>query len=100
MTLREASDTLDAFEKVAGSTDATAQPGRPAPRRAAAPDAQLGRRRGRRSLQATLDDARPAARQLSESTLPAAEATLRDLRATSRALRAVTEKIETRARAR
>ena len=39
-------------------------------------------------------DARPAARQLSESTLPTAEATLKDLRETSRALRAVTEKIE------
>ena len=48
-----------------------------------------------KSLSATLDDARPAARQLSESTLPAAEAAMQDLRATSKALRAVTEKIET-----
>lgn len=45
-------------------------------------------------LEATLADAQPAARQLSQSTLPAAEATLRDLRATSRALRNVTESIE------
>jgi len=46
------------------------------------------------ALAATLDDARPAARQLSEDTLPAAEATLQDLRATSRALRKVTEKLD------
>ena len=45
-------------------------------------------------LESTLADAQPAARQLSQSTLPAAEATLRDLRATSRALRNVTESIE------
>ena len=46
------------------------------------------------SLSATLEDTRPAARQLRTSTLPNAEATLQDLRATSRALRAVTEKLE------
>ena len=43
---------------------------------------------------AGLNDARPATKQLTESTLPAAEATLRDLRATSKALRDVTEKID------
>ena len=41
-----------------------------------------------------LNEARPATKQLTESTLPAAEATLRDLRATSKALRDVTEKID------
>ncbi|MEO6040319.1 MAG: MlaD family protein [Croceibacterium sp.] len=46
------------------------------------------------SLQGTLSDARPAARQLSESTLPTAEATLQDLRRTSQALREVTERIQ------
>lgn len=46
------------------------------------------------ALAATLEDTRPAARQLRTSTLPNAEATLQDLRATSRALRAVTEKLE------
>jgi phospholipid/cholesterol/gamma-HCH transport system substrate-binding protein len=45
-------------------------------------------------LKGTLGDARPAARQLSQSTLPAAEATLRDLRSATRALRNVTEKID------
>ena len=47
-----------------------------------------------RALEQTLEEARPATKQLTESTLPAAEATLRDLRATSKALRSVTEKIE------
>jgi len=46
------------------------------------------------TLTATLEESRPAAKQLSESTLPAAEATLQDLRATSRALRKITEKLE------
>jgi len=46
------------------------------------------------SLAATLEDTRPAARALRESTLPAAEATLQDLRTTSRSLRAITERIE------
>ena len=46
------------------------------------------------ALAATLEDTRPAARQLREGTLPAAEATLQDLRATSRALRSITEKLE------
>lgn len=46
------------------------------------------------SLQATLNEARPAMRQLSATTLPEAEAAIRDLRATSKSLRAVTEKID------
>ena len=46
------------------------------------------------ALAATLEDTRPAAKQLRESTLPNAEATLQDLRSTSRALRAITEKLE------
>ena len=47
-----------------------------------------------KALEDTLNEARPATRQLTESTLPAAEATLRDLRATSKALRDVTETID------
>jgi phospholipid/cholesterol/gamma-HCH transport system substrate-binding protein len=94
VTLREASEALDQFETVMGSTDRLInQEGQSLANqlrgtlRSADAAAQ--------SLSATLNDARPAARQLSESTLPAAEATLRDLRETSRALRAVTERIET-----
>ena len=46
-------------------------------------------------LQGVVGDTRPAVRQLTESTLPAAEATLQDLRRTSQSLRTLTERIET-----
>jgi len=46
------------------------------------------------ALAVTLEEVRPATRQLREGTLPAAEATLQDLRATSRSLRTITEKLE------
>jgi phospholipid/cholesterol/gamma-HCH transport system substrate-binding protein len=93
VTLREASEALDQFQKVMGSADnllnnegqsLAAQLRTTLKSAGTAADA----------LAATANDARPAARQLSESTLPAAEATLRDLRETSRALRSVTERIE------
>ncbi|MGE3693192.1 MAG: MlaD family protein [Novosphingobium sp.] len=45
-------------------------------------------------LQATLNDTRPAARQLSSSTLPAAESALRDVGAASRELRDLIEKVQ------
>ncbi len=45
-------------------------------------------------LAVTLEETQPAARQLRESTLPAAEATLQDLRQTSRSLRSIAEKLE------
>ena len=41
-----------------------------------------------------MSDVRPAAREFSESTLPAAEAALRDLRRTTTSLREVTESIQ------
>ena len=46
------------------------------------------------ALADTLEETQPAARQLREATLPAAEATLQDLRVTSRSLRSITEKLE------
>ncbi|MBU6266312.1 MAG: MCE family protein [Sphingomonadales bacterium] len=46
------------------------------------------------ALKGVAGDARPAAQQLSTSTLPAAEAAIRDLRATTKALRDITEKID------
>ena len=45
-------------------------------------------------LDSTLDTAQPALKQVSDTTIPAAEAAIRDLRATSKALRNVTEKID------
>jgi len=92
-TLREAGETLDAFEKVTRSTDELlnqegAELAKELRETLAAANAAAT------SLSNTLEDARPATRQLAESTLPAAEATLRDLRATSKALRNVTERLE------
>lgn len=45
-------------------------------------------------LNRTMEHAQPALDQVSQQTLPAAEAAIRDLRATSRALRNLTEKID------
>ena len=93
VTVREAREARDPVEKVMGSTDTLLN------NEGQSLAAQLrttlkSADSAAQSLSATLNDARPAARQLSESTLPTAEATLKDLRETSRALRAVTEKIE------
>ncbi|MEL7446563.1 MAG: MlaD family protein [Pseudomonadota bacterium] len=93
IALREAGEALDAFEKVTLSTDNILNTEGPALAQelrgtlSSANDAAA-------ALARTLDDTRPAARQLRESTIPAAEATLQDLRATSRALRNVTEKLD------
>ena len=92
-TLREAGQTLDAFEQVTQSTDrlinqegqALAAELRGTLRAAGGALDSLGK---------TLEEAQPAARQLNNQTLPAANATLQDLRETSRALRAVTERLE------
>jgi phospholipid/cholesterol/gamma-HCH transport system substrate-binding protein len=94
VTLRESSEALDAFEKVMGSTDELLN------KEGASLAIELRKTLGSasnaaQSLSDTLEDTRPAARQLTESTLPAADAALRDLQATSKALRKVTEKIET-----
>ena len=48
-----------------------------------------------KALEATLNSSQPVISELSETTLPAADATLQDLRRTSAALRAITERIET-----
>lgn len=91
-TLAEAKVALAGFEKVTSSTDQLINS-----------DGKVMVQQFRGSLksvqvaadelQAMLHDARPAARQLNETTLPAAEAAIRDLRATTRALRDITEKV-------
>jgi phospholipid/cholesterol/gamma-HCH transport system substrate-binding protein len=93
VTLRESSEALDAFEKVTASTDRILN------QEGAAIATQLRQTLTSASgaaeaLEQTLKEARPATKQLTESTLPAVEATMRDLRATSKALRDVTEKID------
>jgi phospholipid/cholesterol/gamma-HCH transport system substrate-binding protein len=93
VTLREASETLDQFEKVLGSTDQLIN-GEGASLAEELRGTLAAANAAATSLSATLEDTRPAARELTDTTLPAAEATLRDLRATSKALRAVTEKLD------
>ncbi|HSF12319.1 MAG TPA: MlaD family protein [Erythrobacter sp.] len=92
-TMTEFNQTLDAFEKVAASSDALLRDeGKPLARELT--NTLASANKALASLAATLEDTRPAARQLRTSTLPHAEATLEDLRATSRSLRAITEKLE------
>lgn len=93
VTLREASEALDQFEKVTASTDRLLnQEGAQLAEQLRATLKNAGGAAD--ALRETLEETRPATKQLTESTLPAAEATLRDLRATSKALRTVTEKID------
>ncbi|MHA7819262.1 MAG: MlaD family protein [Erythrobacter sp.] len=93
VTLREAGEALDAFEQATESTDRLIN------QEGAALATELrgtlrSANEAAASLAATLEDTRPAARALRETTLPAAEATLQDLRTTSRSLRTITERLE------
>jgi len=93
VTLRQASTTLAAFEQTANKANGFLDnQGEPLARQLR--QTLVSAQGAADALNATLSDARPAARQLSETTLPAAEAAIRDLRATTRALRNVTEKID------
>ena len=92
-TLRQANGSLASFERVMGSTDNLLNKDGAS----VADELRVTLKSAQGAadeLKGTLVAARPVTRQLTESTLPAAEATLRDLRATSKALRGVTEKIE------
>ncbi len=93
VTLRESSEALDQFEQVTATTDRLIN------QEGVAISEQLRETLASASgaaaaLEQTLGEARPVTRQLTESTLPAAEATLRDLRATSQSLRDITETIQ------
>ncbi|WP_299191375.1 MlaD family protein [uncultured Erythrobacter sp.] len=93
VTLREAGEALDAFEQATLTTDQLLN--QEGPLLAAELRGTLASaNEAAASLAATLEDTRPAARALRETTLPAAEATLQDLRTTSRSLRAITERLE------
>ncbi|MBK6800529.1 MlaD family protein [Novosphingobium sp.] len=91
-TLVQARTTLASFDKLVNSTDQLVNS-----------DGQALARQLRGTLksaqgaadelQLVLKDARPAASQLNQTTIPAAEAAIRDLRATTRALRDLTEKV-------
>jgi phospholipid/cholesterol/gamma-HCH transport system substrate-binding protein len=92
-TLKQATVTLASFDKVAGSADHLLGENGDS----LVHDLRVTLRSAKSAadeLQATLGDARPAARQLSSQTLPAIESAARDLRATTTSLRAVTDKID------
>ncbi|CDO38620.1 MULTISPECIES: MlaD family protein [Novosphingobium] len=92
-TLEQATKTLAAFEGVATKADSllgSEGNSLAAQLRATLSSAQ----KSMDQLDKTMETAQPALRQVSQQTLPAAEAAIRDLRATSKALRNVTEKID------
>ncbi|MCR9180951.1 MAG: MlaD family protein [Erythrobacteraceae bacterium] len=92
-TLEEFNQTLDAIEQLTLTTDRLVRE-EGTPLAAELRGTLKSANDAAAALAATLEDTRPAAKQLRESTLPNAEATLQDLRATSRALRSITEKLE------
>ncbi|GFE72542.1 MULTISPECIES: MlaD family protein [Novosphingobium] len=93
VTLNQATKTLVAFEGVAGKADNLL--GDQGNSLAEQLRKTLGAaQKSMETLDQTLQHAQPAFDQVSNQTLPAAEAAIRDLRATSKALRSVTEKID------
>src|SRR5690554_1653005 len=92
-TLAQSTETLAAFESTLRSTDELLNDeGESLARELRA---TLGAaRQAATTLEATMQDTRPAARELTQTTLPLANAALQDLRRTSAALRAVTERVE------
>jgi phospholipid/cholesterol/gamma-HCH transport system substrate-binding protein len=93
VTMKEFNETLNAVERLADNTNGlVGKEG--APLAAELRTTLKNANATLASLTATLEDTRPAVRQLRTNTLPNAEATLQDLRATSRSLRAITEKLE------
>lgn len=94
-TLKQATGTLSQFELVAGKTNDLL--GEEGSSLAVQLRETLKSAQGAaEELDRTLNSAQPAMRQISDTTLPAAEAAIRDLRSTSRALRRVTEKLDER----
>lgn len=93
VAIREAGEALDAFEKVTLTTDELLSS--EGPKLTQELSATLASaNEAATSLSAMLEDARPATRALSETTLPTVEATMQDLRTTSRSLRAITDRLE------
>jgi len=93
VTLRQASTTLAAFEQTANSANGLLE-NEGKPLAAQLRQTLVSAQKAAEALNSTVSDARPAAHQLSASTLPAAEAAIRDLRETTRSLRSLTERID------
>ena len=93
ITLREASEALDAFEKTTESTNELIN----REGESIADELRATLQKANRSadaLTATLEQAQPAVRTLNTETLPAATTTFEDLEATSRSLRELTQRLE------
>jgi phospholipid/cholesterol/gamma-HCH transport system substrate-binding protein len=91
-TLKSANGALGAFQKTMGTTDDLLHKnGDDLAKQLSA--TLKSAKAAADSLQGTLDDSRPAAKQLSATTLPSVEATMRELREATAALRKVTEKL-------
>jgi len=92
-TLAEGAEALDEFERTLVATNSLLNEegaGLAAEMRTTLESAQGVAN----ELEQTLEGVQPVTQQLSETTLPAANATLRDLRRTSESLRAITEQIQ------
>ena len=92
-TLTQASAALTEFQKVAQTANQDLDPNADSLAHQMK-DTLTAARQAAEGLRDTVGDVRPAARQLSQNTLPAAEDAIRDLRATTQSLRGLTEKIE------
>ncbi|MEO6388217.1 MAG: MlaD family protein [Croceibacterium sp.] len=92
-TLAQSTQTLNAFESTLNSTDSLLKNDGASLARELRTTLQSAQQAAG-TLQATLEDTRPAARELAQTTLPLANATLQDLRRTSESLRQITEKIQ------
>ena len=92
-TLLQANQTLAEFQKVGAAANKELDPnGRSLVRQFS--ETLKSVQAAADALHATLGDARPAAQQLSQSSLPEVEVELRELKATTRALRDLTERID------
>jgi phospholipid/cholesterol/gamma-HCH transport system substrate-binding protein len=93
VTIRQASQTLAAFQGVASRADNLL--GNQGDSLAAQMRETLNSaKKAADELQGALADARPGLKDFSGTTLPAADAAMRDLRETSKSLRDITEKIQ------
>jgi phospholipid/cholesterol/gamma-HCH transport system substrate-binding protein len=92
-TLAQADTTLAQFQQTLGSADTLLNKEGPSLANQMR-ETLASAKKAADTLQATMDDTRPAARELSQTTLPAAESALRDLKRTTAALRQMTESIQ------
>ena len=93
ITLREASEALDSFERTTNSANELLNNEGESLAKELRGTLQKANQAAD-TLNQTLEQAQPAVRSLNEKTLPSANATLQDLQATSRSLRSLTQRIE------